>query len=467
MSKLRKSLAFACFILTASSVNAATPKAMTDEQATKLVEHSVQYVAMYNVNNKFALDENSPVSTGGWNKIFKATTLFDHNVQSIARPNNDTLYISAMLDLRDEAMILEIPAFDSTYASLMVTGYDHYVNVPMSNLQGDFVEATKVMFYSARTKNVPTKLPVGVSRKFEVTGDFISAVLRIMPHANEPERMAKIITAMKRTNVVSISEFMGHKAKTTALSQPDFGETDIATYQNNFAEVMQFVVNHTTFDPEFSDDVATLKVLAEVGIVPGQSMPATGQYKINSDQLAQAATTFYQGEVTKFTEASPEFVGRVFPVLFQPKGKTTMDAVRLGSVVGPIGLPIQEAYYQPLVTADGKPFNAMHDYVIRMTKDELPPAHAFWSITLYDELHGFFIPNEQKKYSVGENAGYELNAEGGIEIYVSVEKPEGVPAANWLPINRLDKDINAMARLYNPILDKLGAWETPKIVLAK
>lgn len=59
MSKLRKLLAFTCFSLIASSVVASTlPKAMTDEQATKLVEHSVQYVSMYNVNNKFALDEN-------------------------------------------------------------------------------------------------------------------------------------------------------------------------------------------------------------------------------------------------------------------------------------------------------------------------------------------------------------------------------------------------------------------------
>jgi hypothetical protein len=106
------------------------------------------------------------------------------------------------------------------------------------------------------------------------------------------------------------------KAPTSPLSQPAFGETDIAVYQNNFAEVMQFVVNHTTFDPTFADDVATIKVLAEVGIAPGQSMPTTGQYKINSDQLAQAATTFYQGQVTKFTEASPAYLGRVLPLTF-------------------------------------------------------------------------------------------------------------------------------------------------------
>ena len=80
--------------------------------------------------------------------------------------------------------------------------------------------------------------------------------------------------------------------------------------------------------------------------------------------------------------------------------------------------------------------NAMHDYVIRMTRDELPPANAFWSLTLYDLDQGFFIPNDRKKYSVGENGGMELDGDGGIAIYVAAEKPEGVPDANWLPIER-------------------------------
>ena len=72
----------------------------------------------------------------------------------------------------------------------------------------------------------------------------------------------------------------------------------------------------------------------------------------------------------------------------------------------------------------------------------MPPARAFWSATLYDLENGFFIPNEQKKYSVGENAGYNLDKDGGIRIVVAAERPEGVPEENWLPISRSDLDIN-------------------------
>lgn len=69
-------------------------------------------------------------------------------------------------------------------------------------------------------------------------------------------------------------------------------------------------------------------------------------------------------------------------------------------------------------------------------------AKAFWSATLYDTKQGFFIPNEQKKYSVGQNAGMKLNASGGIEIHVAAKQPKGVPAENWLPITREDLGID-------------------------
>ena len=73
-------------------------------------------------------------------------------MREIARPNNDTLYVSALLDLRKDAVILEMPAFDSDYVSLMVTGYDHYVNVPMATRLGDFRKPEKMLFYTERTE---------------------------------------------------------------------------------------------------------------------------------------------------------------------------------------------------------------------------------------------------------------------------------------------------------------------------
>jgi hypothetical protein len=106
--------------------------------------------------------------------------------------------------------------------------------------------------------------------------------------------------------------------------------------------------------------------------------------------------------------------------------------------------------------------DALHDYVLQMSKDELPPATAFWSLTLYDLKNGFFIPNDRKKYSVGENAGFKLNTDGGIEIYVSATKPKDVPEENWLPINRENIGIDGMFRIYAPNVKKMKKWTTPQ-----
>ena len=105
--------------------------------------------------------------------------------------------------------------------------------------------------------------------------------------------------------------------------------------------------------------------------------------------------------------------------------------------------------------------NAMHDYVIHMDADEMPPAGAFWSLTLYDLDQGFFIPNDRKKYSVGENGGMKLDDEGGIDIYIAAEKPEGVPEENWLPIERKNLDLSPQLRLYVPDLEKYKTWKPP------
>jgi len=164
----------------------------------------------------------------------------------------------------------------------------------------------------------------------------------------------------------------------------------------------------------------------------------------------------------------PEVYAAQFkPYWFEPKGETNLDALVATSVIGPIGLPATEAEYPAIQTTDGKKLNAMHDYVIRMTKDQLPPAKAFWSVTLYDFMNGFFIPNDRKKYSVGENGGMKLDAQGGIAIYIAAQKPKGVPEENWLPINRKDEDLSVNLRIYVPDMKKMKTWSPPKAEMVR
>ncbi len=75
---------------------------LSDQEVENLVRRSYQYVAMFNVIQKFALDPASAgLFTDGFNRPVAATALADHTMKSIPRPNNDTLYqISPLSSVR-------------------------------------------------------------------------------------------------------------------------------------------------------------------------------------------------------------------------------------------------------------------------------------------------------------------------------------------------------------------------------
>ena len=427
---------------------------LSDAEVKNIVERSYQYVAMYNVNNKFAL------TNGGWNTILADTRLKDHTMKEIARPNNDTLYIGCMFDLRKEPIVLDIPAFDSKYVSLMITGYDHYVNVPMATRLGDFKKPEKMILYSARTEGYKGEAIKGVDRTFEATGDFVSAVFRVMPHGSDPERFDRIVKQMHAVKGLTLSEYSGDKTKPIDdIKFSQVGKTDMDVFENNLLEVMQFVFNHTTFDPNSEIDQKLLAAYKPLGIVPGKSYDASNVAKIDGKRFKEAAQEVIKAQFTNFQD--PAWIKEHGMDLFKLKGDISLDMLVLQSVIGPIGLPATEAMYPAVLSRDGQHMNAQNDYVIHMKKADLPPAKAFWSLTLYDSKNGFFIPNEQKKYSVGENAGMKFNKEGGIDIYVAAKKPEGVAPENWLPINRQDENIDIILRVYVPDLEKMKTWQAP------
>ena len=436
---------------------AAAPAApgLTDSELENLVRLSYPYVAMYNVNNKFALAQ------GGWNLCVADTTLKDHTMTDIARPNNDTLYASCMLDLREDAIVLEIPPFDSNYVSLMVTGYDHHVNIPLTTRLGDFEEPTTILLFSERTRGYDGAPVEGIERTFEATGDFVSAVFRVMPHQSEPERFARNIERMQAIEAVPLAQFRGGQAApVTAVESPAVGATDVDLFANNLLEVMQFVFNHTTFHDGDETDQALLNAYRPLGVEPGLAWDPDRDAKLESERLRAMALQIQKERLAMMGDEERQ--AQMQPYMFQPKGESNFETILTVSVIGPIGLPREEAVYPALVTEDGSPLNAMNEYVIRISKEELPPANAFWSLTLYDMENGFFVPNDRKKYSVGENGGMELDGDGGIAIYIAAEKPDGVPEENWLPIDRADIDLSGVFRLYEPDLERFAAWSAPK-----
>ena len=405
------------------------------------------------------MDEQNPTMTG-WNGTNAAQGLLDHTMKAIARPNNDSLYVTSILDLSNEPVVVSYPAFDSKFVVLETSAYDHYVEIPLSTTEGDFKKPTRILYYTTRSKGYSGEQVEGVDKVMEMTGDFVIAFLRVMPHAAEPERMKKNLAAMREVRVQTLSEYLGKPAR--AAKPIDFPayNSDFGIYENNLLEVMQFVFNHTTFDPDDEMDQAVLAAFKPLGVEPGKTFYPKSVAKIDGKKFAAAARKVFEESMA--TMGSPEGNPYLYDQ-FKQKGDMTLEIMVAQSAMGPIGLPAHQAVYPPVTTKDGQPMNAQYDYVIRMPNPEnMPPAEAFWSVTLYDMQNGFFIPNDQKKYSVGENAGMKLNDAGGIEIYVAAEKPEGVPEENWLPINRKDEEMDIVMRIYDPDLEKMKTWEVPK-----
>jgi hypothetical protein len=438
---------------------------LSDAAAQILVRRSLQYVALYDTLLNFTFNKKNPFASGGWNKTHYPEGLMDASVRAIPRPNNDTLYVMSLMDLRAEPVVISYPAFNSKFVSLETSALDHYVEIPLATSKGDFKKPTTILYYSARTDGYNGKAVRGVDKVMEMSGDFAIAFMRVMPEASDPAKFKANMAAITKVKLQTLSEFQGKPAKPVdKVVFPPYGNAE-DTYANHFLPVMQFVFNHTTFDPGNMMDQEALAALRPLGVVPGRPYHASQHGEIDGQQLGKVFGEVNDAQLAIWDD--PAKVGPMLTKLFQPKGKMGFDEMVLQSAVGPLGQPADQAMYPGVTTSDGKPMNAQHDYVIRMTKAGLPPAIAFWSLTLYDAKQGFFIPNKEKKYSVGANSGMKLNASGGIEIHVAATQPKGVPAENWLPITREDLDLDLIMRVYQPDLNKMKTWKAPQAEMVK
>ena len=109
---------------------------------------------------------------------------------------------------------------------------------------------------------------------------------------------------------------------------------------------------------------------------------------------------------------------------------------------------------------DGQKLTGANRYVLHFDKGQVPPARAFWSLTLYGADH-FFVPNSIGRYAIGDRDSLALNADGSLDMYIQNEAPQG-KEANWLPAPK--DDFNLIMRLYWPKEEALASkWKVPPV----
>ncbi len=124
----------------------------------------------------------------------------------------------------------------------------------------------------------------------------------------------------------------------------------------------------------------------------------------------------------------------------------------------------QDAIYPTSETdSDGKAYDgATNRYVMHIDKGAMPPARAFWSLTMYDAAY-FFVPNQLNRYTVSSRNKFVANADGSVDVYIQADSPGKGKEANWLPAPKAKFVL--MLRMYWPsetppsIID--GSWKPP------
>jgi hypothetical protein len=108
------------------------------------------------------------------------------------------------------------------------------------------------------------------------------------------------------------------------------------------------------------------------------------------------------------------------------------------------------AYYHAFTDGNGNPLNGgSHSYTLTFMKGQQPQVTRFWSLTAYLPVSIELVPNPAQKYVVaGYTPGLVTASDGSVTIVMSVNKPQGVPTANWLPIP--NGPFNVMLRAYGP-----------------
>ena len=131
-------------------------------------------------------------------------------------------------------------------------------------------------------------------------------------------------------------------------------------------------------------------------------------------------------------------------------------------------LEVAEATYLTCSTdADGRPLDGRNRYRLRFESGELPPAKAFWSLSMYEvtpDGRTFFTDNPVSRYAIGDRTkGLAFGADGSLEIDLQHDRPEEEREANWLPAPA--GPMRLVLRAYEPaepLLD--GSYRIPPVV---
>jgi len=385
----------------------------------------------------------------------------DHNFRSVVRPNNDTLYSIAWLDLSLEPQILTVPNTNGRY--YVMPFMDAWSNV--FSMIGKRTTGTREGHYAVTGPLWDGPLPNGVIQVKSPT-NMVWLIGRIQ--TNGVQDIDQVMTIQDRLLLTSLGKW----GTSTILDNPEtkydrpeskLNQTvDDPAATVNALDANQFFTRLARLiaeQPGPSSDAQAIDNLSELGVKAGQSFKPLSSL----DQwLFDKAIRMTQDKLDQQIRnaAASENGWRVHRSTIGNYGteytfRTAVAKIGLGA------LPIEEAVYPTgKVDSNGDPLSGNNKYKIHFKKDLTPPVNAFWSLSMYDE-EGFFVDNQIKRYSIGDRDLLQYNDDGSLDIYIQSRAPTS-GKSNWLPSP--NSNFVLTMRLYSPKQSFInGHWKLPKI----
>ena len=390
----------------------------------------------------------------------KARQYPDASFRDVTAPNADTLYTLAWINVGKEPWVLGIPDMKDRYFLFpMLDGWTDVFQVPGKRTTG-----TGAQTYAITGPGWKGTLPTGV-KEYKSPTNIVWLLGRIYC-TGTPEDYAAVHALQDQFTLVPLSAYGKPYTPPAGTVDPAIDmKTAVRDQVNGMDATAYFTLLAQLMktNPPAAADAPELAKFAKIGLVAGQDFDAT---KLNADFAKRIPQIAFDrimlqfkvnkdvkdvngwGYITKTGLYGTDYLLRAF-----------VTAIGLGA-----NRPQDAVYPTSLKDAHGDAYDGANKYVIHFAKGQTPPAHGFWSITMYDSNY-FFVANPINRYSISARQNLKTNADGSTDLYIQNQSPGAEKESNWLPAPA-GKFI-LMLRLYWPnendpsIID--GSWKIPPV----
>lgn len=379
----------------------------------------------------------APLNQIGW-----ATSLASPDAKDMPTANNDTYYMSAVLDL-SEPYVLSVPDTHDRYYVVDVFNMwqelEHYV--------GRRTTGTKAGKYVLVPPGWKGALPKDAKR-LDVSTRKVWLWGRL--HVNQGEDTAPVLALQKTFTVVPLS---GKRSTSESLPPlPQAGSDELGFFTELAAALKDNAVKPA--------DRALFGQFARIGLTE----KGFDESKLDANTRKGMIEGLKDGpavSISSFASTATVRNGWNWVTGLDSFGfNYPLRAMVAGPYLG--GQGEREAMYPIRYTdSSGQTLNGVNQYVVKL--DSAPPVNAFWSLTMYNADDKMLVANDIGRYKVGSDTpGLKTAQDGSITIPISHAKPTGKNSANWLPAP--SGNFYVILRLYQPsdaILS--GKWALPQL----